>query len=38
VEINPGTPAHADGEIYSHSTNKAEFKILPARIPILLGE
>ena len=38
VEIDPGTPAHADGEIYSRSTNQAEYKILPGKIPILIGE
>lgn len=38
VQIQPGTPAHADGEIYSHSTYQAEYKVFPAKIPILMGE
>lgn len=32
---NPGTPIHSDGEIFSESITKVEYKIHPGKIPLL---
>jgi len=38
VHVEPGTPAHTDGELFATSIHDLEYKILPARIPILINE
>ncbi|MCW5877120.1 MAG: diacylglycerol kinase family lipid kinase [Anaerolineales bacterium] len=37
VEVQPGSPAHADGELFADSIQKLDYRIHPARLPILLG-
>lgn len=38
VTTEPPTPAHADGEIFETSISALEYKIHPARIPIITGK
>jgi YegS/Rv2252/BmrU family lipid kinase len=35
VSSNPGTPAHADGEVFTESTASVEYRILPGKVPLL---
>lgn len=36
IHCEPGTPAHTDGEIFDRSIQDLEYKITPARLPLLL--
>ncbi|MDH5507497.1 MAG: diacylglycerol kinase family lipid kinase [Anaerolineae bacterium] len=38
VEVEPATPAHADGEVFDPAIRSLEYRILPERLPMLLGE
>lgn len=35
VKVNPGSPAHADGELFSESVRELNYRIHPARLPLL---
>lgn len=37
VHVEPSTPAHSDGEVFSEAIQDLEYSILPGRLPILLG-
>jgi len=36
VQMNPGTPAHSDGELFSRDIKKISYKIHPALLPIII--
>jgi diacylglycerol kinase (ATP) len=36
VHSEPGTPAHTDGEVFDQNIQDLEYRILPARLPILI--
>jgi diacylglycerol kinase (ATP) len=36
VHINPGTPAHSDGELFSKNINQLQYKIHPKALPIII--
>jgi diacylglycerol kinase (ATP) len=36
VQSEQSTPAHADGEIFSTAITKLEYRLIPARLPVLL--
>ncbi len=38
VHIEPGSPAHADGELFAKDIQDLEYRIYPQKLPILLGE
>jgi diacylglycerol kinase (ATP) len=38
VKLNPGTPAHTDGELFAYDIQELEYKVHPAKLPILIGE
>jgi len=35
VKVTPGSPAHADGELFTESVQELHFRIHPARLPLL---
>ncbi|MBW8009989.1 MAG: YegS/Rv2252/BmrU family lipid kinase [Chloroflexi bacterium] len=37
ARVEPATPAHADGGIFASAINTLEYSILPAHLPILVG-
>ncbi len=38
VRIEEGTPAHTDGELISYDIKEVEYRIIPGRVPILVGK
>jgi YegS/Rv2252/BmrU family lipid kinase len=38
VSSDPGTPAHADGEVFTESTASVEYRILPGKVTLLSPE
>ena len=38
VKLTKSSPAHADGEIFSHELYEANYEIYPARLSLLVGE
>jgi diacylglycerol kinase (ATP) len=37
VEVDPPTPAHADGELFTRGGNKFEYRVHEKRLPLLTG-
>ena len=35
VKVDPGSPAHADGELFSESVRELNYRVHPARLPLL---
>ena len=38
VKIEPGSPAHTDGELFDRNINHLHYRLFPAKIPMLMGK
>ncbi|MFC1936518.1 diacylglycerol/lipid kinase family protein [Chloroflexota bacterium] len=38
VHLEPGSPAHTDGELFSRDIKQASYRVFPAKLPVLMDE